>query len=219
LVHRLSPSLIDFHKFDKSDPIATMTTAFILAEELKIPSFLTPNEVVKNKDPRALLMYLTLFKIKIEESNKPPLQKIKNEIGCLTQMVTDCAFDVNYTQDQLELHCAKLQLIERLPNSYTEEIDYFKQRAGLMDEQVKQCFKIIDDLDLKNDLLFEENKILNEKVNNLKYALNEEQFSRKKAEEMLGIDQKILAIGNLLDPEGHTVDYYVKKFANESEIK
>jgi len=221
LVHRLSPSIIDYNGFDKTDPVSTLTTAFLLAEgELKIPIFLTPAEVIGNKDPRALLMYLNLFKVKMEESNRPPLQIIKNELGQLTQMVTDCASTVNYAHEQLLLNCSRLNCLEKLPTNYPgEEIEYFKQRATLMDEQVKHCFKIVEDLELKNDLLFEENKILNEKINALKYSLNEEQFGKKKAEEMLGIEQKILALGNLLDPDGpNTVDYYIKKYAKETEL-
>jgi hypothetical protein len=51
-----------------------------------------------------------------------------------------------------------------VPNSYGEEIEYYRQRAHVMDEQVKHCFKLVEDLDQKNDLLSDENKILNEKL-------------------------------------------------------
>jgi len=181
LTHRLSPASLDYQKFDKSDPISTLTSVFIIAEEQGIPMFLQPAEVVGNKDPRALLMYLSLFKIKMEESNKPPMQSIKNDIGILTQLITDCNTTVVAAQEQLTTNTAKMRALEKIPSTYQEEIDYYKQRATLMDKQVKHCFKLVEDLDQKNELLFEENKILNEKVNTLKNSLNEEQFIRKKS--------------------------------------
>jgi hypothetical protein len=51
--------------------------------------------------------------------------------------------------------------------------------------------------------------------------LNEEQFARRKAEEMLGVEQKIVALGNLLDHEGgNTVDYYLKNSEkDEKEVE
>jgi hypothetical protein len=55
-----------------------MTTIFLLAEEHGVPAFLQPAEVVSLKDPRALMMYLSLFRVKMEETNKPPLQ-----VSCL----------------------------------------------------------------------------------------------------------------------------------------
>jgi len=215
LVHRLSPSLFDYGKFDKTDPISTMATTFLLAKEVGIPIFLKPDEVYYQKDLRALLMYITLLKIKIEENNRPPIQVIKNEIGQLVQLVADSVNNVNQTQDQFVATCSKLNTLERIPGNYQEEIEYFQQRANLMDEVVKQSFKVIEDLDQKNDRLYEENKLLNEKINLLKFSVIEEQFSRKKAEEILGIEQKILALGNILDSEGHSVEYYVNKFQDE----
>jgi len=216
LVHRCSPTLFDYKNYSKVDAASVLANTFSMAEELGIPAFLSVNEVIANKDPRALVMYISLFKIKIEDGNKQPIQSIKYDLGNLAQLITDCATTVSNVQDQFQLSCSKLVLSGKPTASNQEELEYYKQRTQIMNEMVNEAFKMIESLEIKNELLYEENRLLNEKLTALRAVIAEEQYQRKKAEEMLTIEQKIMAIGNLLDPEGQTVEYYLKKYQEQN---
>jgi len=41
----------------------------------------------------------------------------------------------------------------------------------------------------------------------------------KKAEEMLGIEQKVIAVGQLLDSEGRSVEYFLKKYGPQTPVE
>jgi len=220
LVHKLDPSALNYEKFDKSNPIKTLNTVFEIAESaLGIPNLLDPKEVAENRDPRALLLYLSLFQFKYRELEKSISFPVQQNVNKLHNLVTECVDAVSQMNEKFNRDCAVLTSFEGDSKNVHDERVYFGNRAKLMEGMIEEAIAMVDSLDQRNDLLAEENLLLQEQVNILNTTLDQEKTQRQRFEDLLKVETTIKAIGSELDEEGYDVEYYIKKFSDPKSLE
>jgi hypothetical protein len=145
----------------KTIPAKTLSAVFKLAEEvLGIPNVLQPTEFLQNSDPRAILMYITMFKLKFDVD---PAQAVHQQIRQLSRLVLECTDGVQSATGQFNNDCVKLRsMISTVDVGEKEK--FFEERSTLMDSMVREALDMVEDLEERNGLLARENKILNEQL-------------------------------------------------------
>lgn len=125
-----------------------------------IPSLLQPYEFLQNTDPRAVLMYISMFKMKVEAD---PLRTTQNQVQQLSKLLLECADGVTSATDQFSHDCTKLRSMLSSVDVGEKE-KYFEKRVTLMENMIREALDMVEDLDERNNLLAKENKLLTEQL-------------------------------------------------------
>eukprot|EP01127_Copromyxa_protea_P020480 TRINITY_DN6869_c0_g1_i1.p1 TRINITY_DN6869_c0_g1~~TRINITY_DN6869_c0_g1_i1.p1 ORF type:complete len:242 (-),score=52.56 TRINITY_DN6869_c0_g1_i1:260-985(-) len=147
LLHKVDPVRVNFKKFDKTNTLKTLSTVFKLAEEiLGIPNLIQPTEFLQNTDPRAIMMYISMFKMKIDADHMSTTQA---QIESLSKLVLECASDVEDATEQFSSDCTKLRSLAATVDVGEKE-QYFAKRVTLMDSMIREALDMVEDLEERN---------------------------------------------------------------------
>jgi len=218
LLHKHNPSLVDLETFDRSDRIKTLTTVFELAEQhLNVANLLDPYAVANNLGHRQLLLYLTIWREKTEQSEikaEQQQQILQNELQKLFNVMDDAAYNVDILNAAFEERCGQLR-----SNIHTADRErlFDEESTKLFDELMEQAMETLVALETKHELLLKKNLLLNEKFGIVRECKILEENARKKVEMQFALEENIKAIGEVLSERG--VDFSSSTNAKPTDTK
>jgi len=213
--------------FAKIDPIdflqpdrkRTLETVFELAEQhLNIPHLLDAEAVLAEEAPVPLLLYISLFRSKLEQMNakKNPVVTVRAELQQLKKLVLEESYNLSSIKTEFDEECLKLVALAN-PDEFKAEREYYQRRAEVMDKMLLESRHLNADLEQQNQKLREANTILTEKAKQLEKFYQFESEERKRLQEKKLLQDKIKSVGELLKEE--EIAKYLKEAARlEDEI-
>jgi len=207
LLHKFDPSLVDYYQFDKSDPESTLLTVFSLAASsaLRMPNLLDPKDVVSNRDPQSLLLYLELWRHKIEQFRGHPAQKVRNEAMVVMNLVSKFSSDFELKNSDFEEACTVLWA-SAFKEALKEERQYLDQRSKVMDDMMYETLNVIESLENKIMQLEDDNIRLAERLVESERLLRKEEIMKKREEQKLKIEEQLKSLGEVIE-EKNVEDY------------
>lgn len=227
LMHKLNPKLIDFERFDVSNPLRAVSNLFMLAEKhYGIPNLLRPTEFLEFSNPKEFLLYFIIFKEKtrdilmkynVPKREKSPMKfsrrdrdhrkyipmdpvikyHLGREIRHLQSIIKDCIFNINTMMEEFKEQAEQIQMSQYESKHELERMN-MDQRAFLTSQVIEEAFGAISALEEKNALLFEQNYWLGKKIHVVEQCLKLEEMLHRKAEQQLELEQKIRVFTSLL---------------------
>jgi len=211
LLNKFDPTLVDVNCIQLSDPEATLSLVFSLAASsaLCMPNLLEPKDVMSNRDPQSLLLYLELWRHKVEKFREHPVEKVRKEVAMLINLVEENSAKFQGKSAEFDEACTVLWASSH-NEALKEERMYLDQRAKVMDDMLYEISRSIDTLEMKNSHLEEENRNLMEKLEKYERELHHEEGLRKREELKLKVEEQMRAMGEVIEEK--SVEDYLKKF-------
>lgn len=206
LIHACDPCAVDVDEFDMSDPLRTLEAAFdIASEKLGLPNLFDARALIDARlsdngpDLRTFILYVShLRSIHSERQlTEHPLATSLGLVAELQKAVQKKVSQVELLNEEFQEHTNRLIALASQDELQAER-SYLQQRALKMDKMMEWGRQLNSELEAQNLALRDQTRLLNDKIEHLTRAIEQEKHEKEAALQQVAMTEKLLAMAELL---------------------